>query len=87
MAIADYGCDNIAENDYTQCAGIPLELCGVETAKKEDNCNSDCFRLECSYLDDFGKNQSALSTCLPSFLQKERFNEICLNENSNPRPM
>jgi hypothetical protein len=78
------GCDDIAENDYTKCAGIPLERCGLETAKEADGCDTSCFRLECTYVDDFGKNQSALSACLPSYIPKERFNEVCLNENSKP---
>lgn len=80
----DSGCDNIQENDYTVCAGIPLEQCGLESAKKEDNCNSNCFKLECTYLDNFGRNLSGLQSCLPSFMQKERFEEVCLNENSTP---
>lgn len=81
--ISDKGCDNIAETDYTKCANIPLSECGLESADpKGDDCERSCFRLECTYIDALKKNRTSLEACLPSFLQAERFNEICNNENS-----
>ena len=35
--INDKGCDNIPETDYTTCASIPLDQCGLESATKDDD--------------------------------------------------
>lgn len=86
--MGDKGCDNIAETDYTTCASVPLGECGLEnTAEAEDECNRNCFRLECTYLDALKKNRTSFEACLPSFLQPERFNEMCISENSIDRPI
>lgn len=79
LMTVDKGCDNIAETEYTTCASIPLDECGLEEDLKK--CNANCFRLDCTYVDPLKKNRTALSSCLPSFLNDDKFNEYCQTEN------
>ena len=74
------GCDNIVEDNFTICAGIPLSECGIKNSGSR--CNPNCFRLDCSYRDSLMKNRTSLQMCLPVSVSSSMWNYKCNEEYS-----